>query len=70
MGKMEKCILYFGWKTDHSEDLGVGGIILEWISGTGVEWIHVAPDRDQWQDLANTVMNLWVPQKAENFLIS
>jgi hypothetical protein len=23
-----------------------------------VDWIHLAQDRDQWQDLLNTVMNL------------
>jgi hypothetical protein len=26
-----------------------------------MEWIHLAQDRDQWRDLVNTVMNLWVP---------
>jgi hypothetical protein len=26
----------------------------------GVEWIHLAQDKDQWQVLVNTVMNLWV----------
>jgi len=25
-----------------------------------VEWIHLTQDRNQWQVLANTVMNLWV----------
>jgi hypothetical protein len=28
----------------------------------GVGWIHLAQDRDQWRDVVNTVMNLWVPQ--------
>jgi hypothetical protein len=27
----------------------------------GMEWIDLAQDRDQWRDLVNTVMNLWVP---------
>jgi hypothetical protein len=27
----------------------------------GVDWIHLAQDRDQWQALVNTVMNLLVP---------
>jgi hypothetical protein len=27
----------------------------------GVDWIHLAQDRDQWQALVNTVMNLQVP---------
>jgi hypothetical protein len=26
----------------------------------GVEWIHLAQDRDQRQALVNTVINLWV----------
>jgi hypothetical protein len=25
-----------------------------------VEWIHLAQDRDRWQAVVNTVMNLWV----------
>jgi hypothetical protein len=25
-----------------------------------VEWIQLAQDRDQWEALVNTVMNLWV----------
>jgi hypothetical protein len=31
------------------------------IGWEGVEWIHVAQDRDWWRALVNTVMNLWVP---------
>jgi len=27
----------------------------------GVDWIHLAEDKDQWQALVNTVMNLMVP---------
>jgi len=27
----------------------------------GVDWIHLAGDRDQWRVLANTVINLGVP---------
>jgi hypothetical protein len=26
----------------------------------GVDWIHLAQDRDQWQALVDAVMNLWV----------
>jgi len=31
---------------------------IEW---EGVEWIHLVEDKDQWQALVNTIMNLWVP---------
>jgi hypothetical protein len=40
---------------------------IEW---EGVDWIYLAQDRDQWRALANTVMILWIPQKAGNFLTS
>jgi hypothetical protein len=26
----------------------------------GVEWIHLAKDRDKWWTLINAVMNLWI----------
>jgi hypothetical protein len=26
-----------------------------------MDWIHLAPDRDRWRAVVNTVMNLWVP---------
>jgi hypothetical protein len=32
----------------------------------GVEWIHLAQDRDQWWDLVNMVKNLQVPLSACN----
>jgi hypothetical protein len=36
-------------------------IILEWILGwEGVDWMHLAQDRDQWLTVVNMVMNLWV----------
>jgi hypothetical protein len=31
------------------------------IGGDGMHWIDLAQDREQWRDLGNTVMNLWVP---------
>jgi len=31
---------------------------LEEVGWEGVDWIHLAQDRDQWRDLVNTVMNL------------
>jgi hypothetical protein len=27
----------------------------------GMDWIDLAQYRDQWRDLVNTEMNLWVP---------
>jgi hypothetical protein len=36
----------------------------------GVHWIHLALDRDQWQAVVSTVMNIRVAQKVENFLTS
>jgi len=26
----------------------------------GVDWMHLAQDRDQWQATVNTIMSLWV----------
>jgi len=34
---------------------------LREIGWEGVDWIHLAQDREQWQALVNMVMNLWVP---------
>jgi hypothetical protein len=36
-------------------------IDLREIGWEGVNWIHLAQDRDQWQALVNMVMNLQVP---------
>jgi hypothetical protein len=36
-------------------------IDLREIGWEGAEWIHLAQDRDQWQAVVNTVMNLQVP---------
>jgi hypothetical protein len=30
------------------------------IGWNGVNWIHMAQDRDKWQTLVNIVTNLWV----------
>jgi hypothetical protein len=43
--------------------IDIRGKVLE-----GVDWIHLAEDRDQWCALVNSVMNLEVPLKAGNFL--
>jgi hypothetical protein len=26
----------------------------------GMDWVHLAQDRDKWQAVVNTVMNLWI----------
>jgi len=49
----------------NSEDLSVNGRkIQEWIlrdiGWEGVEWIHLAQNKDQWHAVVNTVMNLRV----------
>jgi hypothetical protein len=40
-------------------------IILKWIfmeiGKKGVDWVHLAQDRDQWRALVDIVMNLQVP---------
>jgi hypothetical protein len=36
----------------------------------GMDWIELALDRDRWRALANEVMNLRIPQNAENFMTS
>jgi hypothetical protein len=33
---------------------------LREIGWEGVEWFHLAEDRDWWQALVNTMMNAWV----------
>jgi hypothetical protein len=40
---------------------------VEW---EGVDWIHLAQDRNKWQALVNTVMNLHASQKVGSFLTS
>jgi hypothetical protein len=36
---------------------------LREIGVAGVDWIHMAQDRDRWRALVNTVMNLRVPYR-------
>jgi len=42
-----------GWK-----DIRIGLREIEW---EGVDWMHLAQDRDQWRTVVNTVINFWVP---------
>jgi hypothetical protein len=67
-GSGEKRVHGFGGKLrtkkDHLKDQGVDGKTeskwsLERLVG-GVEWIHLARDRDRWRALVNAVMNLLV----------
>jgi hypothetical protein len=37
------------------------GCILGETEWSGLDWIHLAQDKDQWRALVNTVMNLRVP---------
>jgi hypothetical protein len=41
---------------------------LKNIEREGMDWIHLAEDRDQWRARVNMVMNLQVAQKLGNFL--
>jgi hypothetical protein len=43
---------------------------LKEVGWVGMDWIDMAQDRNRWRVLVNTVMNLRVPQNAENFLTS
>jgi hypothetical protein len=38
--------------------------------GWGFDWINLSYDKDKWLAVANTVMNLWFPYNAGNFLIA
>jgi hypothetical protein len=33
----------------------------------GTDWIHVAPDRDQWKALVDTAMNIWVSHNSAKY---
>jgi hypothetical protein len=51
-------------KKDHLKDRGVDGTMgSKWTLGRlvgGVEWIHLAQDRDRWRAVVNAMMNLLV----------
>jgi hypothetical protein len=59
----------FWWESpkekDHLEDQGLDGLMgSEWtlgrLVGGGVDWIHLAQDRDRWRAVVNAVMKLRV----------
>jgi hypothetical protein len=43
---------------------------LREIGWSGMDWIDLAQDRDQWRALVNMVMNLRVPLNVGKFLSS
>jgi hypothetical protein len=45
-------------------------MVLREMGWEGVDWMHLAQDRDQRRALLNTEMNLRVSLKAVNFLAS
>jgi hypothetical protein len=56
-GAEEKYMQTFG-----GEDLSIDGRVLKWIfekiECEGEDWTNVAHDRDRWQALVNTVMDI------------
>jgi len=58
-GRDEKCIQNFGQRPRHRwENIGLDLRERGW---GGVDWIHLAQDREEWWALLNVVMNVWVP---------
>jgi hypothetical protein len=61
MGDMRNALLLVG-KQERKRPLDVRIILdLGETQWDGVDWVHVAQNRDQWRSLVNTVMNLRVP---------
>jgi hypothetical protein len=69
MGKMRKAYNIFVGKTQGKRPPGKprrrwedsDRMYLMEILWEGVDWIHLAQDRDRWRPLVNTVRNFWVP---------
>jgi hypothetical protein len=68
-GRDEKCLKHLGLKPEGKRPLRRPGcrwennirMDLGEIGCEAVDWIHLTQDRDQWQPLVSTVMNLLVP---------
>jgi hypothetical protein len=68
-GKMRNAYKIFFGKTEGKRPFGRSRrrcednirMDLKEMGWEGVDWIHLAQDRDQWLALVNTVMNLRVP---------
>jgi hypothetical protein len=62
--KMNMCRILVG-KTERMRSVGSPrrrwDIDLKDLGLDNVDWIDLAPDRDQWRTLVNTVMNIRVP---------
>jgi hypothetical protein len=43
---------------------------LKEIEWGGMDWIHLAQDRDQWSGLVNMVVNFWLPKNVRKFFSS
>jgi len=43
---------------------------LQEVGCGSMAWIELALDRDTWQTLVNSIMNLWAPLNLRNFLTS
>jgi hypothetical protein len=69
MGEKRNACRVFVGKSEGNRQLGTSRprwedntkMRLREIEYSGIDWIHLAQDRDQWRALVNTVMNLWVP---------
>jgi hypothetical protein len=44
--------------------------ILKRMGGEEAEWIQVIYFRDEWREVMDTVVNIWVPKWADTFLNS